>query len=66
MAHVDLSPPVDDCCTRCCKAADFGNHDYCLPCETNPACSSLTKTKDSGSHGGKDIKGNDQVTRSSK
>ncbi|KAH0490495.1 hypothetical protein TgHK011_001962 [Trichoderma gracile] len=27
-------------------AADFGTHDYCLPCETNPSCTSSYQTKD--------------------
>lgn len=27
-----------DCCPSCCRASDFGTHDYCLPCETNPSC----------------------------
>ncbi|KAI1204915.1 uncharacterized protein F4807DRAFT_465151 [Annulohypoxylon truncatum] len=22
-------PLVDQCCTFCCKAVDFGTHDYC-------------------------------------
>lgn len=44
---VEASTPVDYCCSGCCKAADFGTHDYCLPCETNPSCTtSLDKTKD--------------------
>ncbi|KAK7425264.1 hypothetical protein QQZ08_008285 [Neonectria magnoliae] len=26
------------CCPSCCLAGDFGVHDYCLPCATNPCC----------------------------
>lgn len=26
------------CCPSCCRAIDFGVHDYCVPCKTNPAC----------------------------
>ncbi|KAK1242144.1 hypothetical protein MKX07_000130 [Trichoderma sp. CBMAI-0711] len=43
---LEPSTPVDYCCIGCCKAADFGTHDYCLPCETNPSCTSSYKTKD--------------------
>jgi hypothetical protein len=31
------------CCPSCCNAADLGTHDYCLPCGTNPTCSSAVK-----------------------
>lgn len=26
------------CCALCCRAIDFGVHDYCVPCKTNPVC----------------------------
>lgn len=43
---LEPSAPVDYCCIRCCKAADFGTHDYCLPCETNPSCTSTIKDEE--------------------
>ncbi|KAI0859534.1 hypothetical protein F4860DRAFT_515744 [Xylaria cubensis] len=29
MAVKEHQPLVDQCCTFCCKAVDFGTHDYC-------------------------------------
>ncbi|KAI5921677.1 hypothetical protein F4810DRAFT_712293 [Camillea tinctor] len=29
MAAKEFQPLVNNCCTFCCKAVDFGTHDYC-------------------------------------
>ncbi|KAK7998081.1 hypothetical protein PG989_006121 [Apiospora arundinis] len=29
MAVKEHQPLVNHCCTFCCKAVDFGTHDYC-------------------------------------
>lgn len=26
------------CCSFCCRAIDFGTHEFCVPCETGSAC----------------------------
>lgn len=31
---------ANHCCLSCCKAGDNGGHDYCVDCDSNPACPS--------------------------
>ena len=33
MAVTNPSPPVNHCCGYCCKAEEYGTHDYCGWCE---------------------------------
>lgn len=46
MAVLQSVPLVDNCCWRCCRAADLGTHDYCLECEANPGCASILASSD--------------------
>ncbi|KJZ80245.1 hypothetical protein HIM_00095 [Hirsutella minnesotensis 3608] len=34
------------CCPSCCRAADYGSHDFCLPCDTSPWCSKPYEYRD--------------------
>ena len=34
----DYSDDGGGCCPGCCRAADLGVHDYCIPCDTSPTC----------------------------
>ncbi|KAF3022009.1 hypothetical protein E8E14_011925 [Neopestalotiopsis sp. 37M] len=34
MAVKEYQPLVNHCCTFCCKAIDFGTHDYCAHTKT--------------------------------
>ncbi|KAI1503079.1 hypothetical protein F5X99DRAFT_407412 [Biscogniauxia marginata] len=41
MAVKEHQPLVNNCCTFCCKAVDFGTHDYC---GTNWDCCPSSRT----------------------
>jgi hypothetical protein len=38
MCVKEHQPLVNHCCTYCCKAVDFGTHDYCSSSYTCPRC----------------------------
>lgn len=38
MSVKEHQPLVDGCCTFCCKAVDFGTHDYCGNNYACPRC----------------------------